>query len=92
MKSSITALVICTVASALAGCAGQEATAPVPAQVAAAGAPSSGSFVLNSTSTSLQNPANVDFPGATGRTIVPGNNSTIAGDALATWQMQTGTP
>jgi hypothetical protein len=27
-------------------------------------------------------------PGSTGRTIVPGNNSTIAGDAVATEQQQ----
>ena len=29
-------------------------------------------------------------PGYTGRTIVPGNNSTIAGDAAATRMQQTG--
>ncbi|HYZ24019.1 MAG TPA: hypothetical protein VE690_17865 [Rhodopila sp.] len=29
-----------------------------------------------------------DSPGWTGRTIVPGNNSTIAGDAEATYQQQ----
>jgi hypothetical protein len=27
-------------------------------------------------------------PGSTGRTIIPGNNSTIAGDAVATEQQQ----
>jgi hypothetical protein len=35
-------------------------------------------------------PTNPDVPGATGRTIVPGNTSTIAGDALATRTQQTG--
>jgi hypothetical protein len=92
MNRSIAALVLCTVAWALAGCADPEASTPVPAKVAAVAAPSSGPFVLTSTGTSLQNPANLSVPGATGRTIVPGNNSTISGDALATWQVQTGTP
>lgn len=34
--------------------------------------------------------SNPNVPGATGRTIIPGNNSTIAGDAEATRQQQTG--
>jgi uncharacterized iron-regulated membrane protein len=33
---------------------------------------------------------NPNVPGATGRTIVPGDNSTIAGDAAATRAQQTG--
>jgi hypothetical protein len=34
--------------------------------------------------------SNPNVPGATGRTIIPGNNSTITGDAEATRQQQTG--
>jgi hypothetical protein len=34
--------------------------------------------------------ANPNVPGATGRTIVRGDNSTIAGDALATEMQRTG--
>jgi hypothetical protein len=34
--------------------------------------------------------ANPNFPGATGRVIVPGDNSTIAGDEAATHMEQTG--
>jgi hypothetical protein len=34
--------------------------------------------------------ANPNVPGATGTTIVPGDNSTIAGDAEATRTQQTG--
>jgi len=35
--------------------------------------------------------ANPNVPGATGRSIVPGDNSTIAGDANATEEQRTGT-
>jgi hypothetical protein len=37
------------------------------------------------------NAANPNVPGATGRTIIRGNNSTIAGDAAATRMQRTGT-
>lgn len=37
-----------------------------------------------------QDASNPNVPGATGRTIVPGDPSTIAGDAQATRMMQTG--
>ena len=39
---------------------------------------------------SAGNPADPNTPGATGRTIVRGDNSTIAGDAQATRMQQTG--
>jgi hypothetical protein len=39
----------------------------------------------------ITNPADdPNVPGATGRVIVPGDNSTIAGDSLATLMQRTG--
>jgi hypothetical protein len=66
--------------SACAAARGAEATGvrPAPSMTASVTAP--------------ENPAqNPNVPGATGRTIVVGNHSTIAGDEGATRNQQTGT-
>jgi alpha/beta hydrolase fold len=60
----------------------QASTAPI----------ASSSVTLSSVSTEgcASDVTNPNIPGATGRTIVPGDNSTIAGDALATQMRRTG--
>jgi hypothetical protein len=57
--------------------------------------PSSKTLAFNSQGTisntvPVFSPANLGVPGATGRAIIPGNKSTISGDAAATRTQQTG--
>jgi hypothetical protein len=93
MNRYVATLIVFNALLGLVGCANPVSTgASAPAPMASSSSPASSSFVLTSTGSSVQAADNPLIPGATGRTIVPGNNSTIAGDQSATWQQRTGTP
>ena len=62
---------------------------PTPASTASI-ASSSVRLGSESTNGGASDVTNPNIPGATGRTIVLGDNSTIAGDALATEMQRTG--
>ena len=89
-------MIVLSAAMTLAMGTAAYAGAPEPAAYAPQSPAASSALALNSPGTinsavpifSAPNPANV--PGGTGRTIVRGNNSTIAGDAEATRMQQTG--
>ena len=70
------------------------AASPSPVSRSTAGSmnsPSSASLAYSSDNESITNyAANPNIPGATGRVIVRGDNSTIAGDEAATKMEQTG--
>jgi hypothetical protein len=53
-------------------------------------ASNSAPFTLNSSATAFQAEDNPSVPGATGRSVVSGDNSTIAGDEMATELQRTG--
>ncbi len=71
------------------------AASPQPAPYAPPSSAPSNALAFNSQGTitstvPIFSAANPNVPGATGRTIALGNNSTIAGDAEATRMQQTG--
>jgi hypothetical protein len=78
-----------TFALGSAAYAGTPATVTSPAPSAKAPALHATSTYSN-TSSLFGDAANPDVPGATGRTIVPGSNSTITGDSMATQMERTG--
>lgn len=89
MTRIITAFTVLTVALGTAAFAGTTA----PAASASGHQPAPASLTYSSRNTTYR-PAsmamNPTVPGATGSTIVPGDNSTIAGDAKATQMERTG--
>jgi hypothetical protein len=89
MTKFATALTVMTFALGGAAYAGTPATATSPAASAKSPTPHT-TATYSSTSSLFGDAANPDFPGATGRTIVPGSNSTIAGDSMATQMERTG--
>jgi hypothetical protein len=82
MKRTAATLTAFGFAVALSGCAGA-----YNADVSAATAPSSSMVAGPGAGPADQNPY---VPGATGRAIVPGDSSTISGDAAATLMQRTG--
>jgi hypothetical protein len=86
MNKMITALASLSLALGTAACAS------TPQPVSSAATPSSYAALGsgNATTAGTTDAANPNVPGATGRTIVPGDNSTIAGDAEATEMFRTG--
>jgi hypothetical protein len=89
MTKFVTALTALTFALGAAAYAGTPSRTPSPASAPAKSpAPQPTSLTYSSTSTPF-GAADPDVPGATGHTIVPGNNSTIAGDAEATQMERT---
>jgi hypothetical protein len=90
MAKFVTALTAMTFALGAAAYAGTPATVKTPAASANSPAPQPTSLSYSSTSSPFVDAANPNLPGATGRTIVPGDNSTIAGDAMATQMERTG--
>jgi hypothetical protein len=89
MTKFATALTAMTFALGSAAYAGTPATATSSAASAKSPTPHA-TATYSSTSSLFGDAANPDFPGATGRTIVPGSNSTISGDAMATQMERTG--
>ncbi len=87
MNRSITTLIALTGILGLAGCAGAVSPSGSAASpVASASSP----YTLNSSSTAFQADDNPVVPGATGRAVVSGDNSSIAGDETATELQRTG--
>lgn len=80
------ALCLVLATAAYAGTPSPDGSTPVRSKTLALN--SQGSVV---SSVPIFSAANPNVPGATGRVIVRGNNSTIAGDAAATRMQQTGT-
>jgi hypothetical protein len=90
MAKFVTTLTVMTLALGTAAYAGTPATVKSPAASANSPTPQSTSLSYSSTSSPFVDAANPNVPGATGQTIVPGDNSTIAGDAMATQIERTG--
>ena len=94
MSKTVTAVTLLAVALGVAACAN------VPSDVTQQTAPSAANSsspqqsaltYYNGTISPFDGAAsNPDVPGATGRTIVPGDNSTINGDSWATQMERTG--
>jgi hypothetical protein len=84
MNRVTTTLTAFGLALALAGCTGMSGPS-------AAASTSSSANIVAGPGAGVSNPVkNPDVPGATGNSIVPGDNSTIAGDAAATIMQRTG--
>jgi hypothetical protein len=90
MTKFVTTLTVLTFSLGAAAYAGTPATLTSPAASAKSPAPQSTSLTYSNTISLFGSAANPDVPGATGRTIVPGSNSTIAGDTMATQMERTG--
>jgi hypothetical protein len=90
MTKFVTTLTVMTFALGAAAYAGTPATVKSPAVSANSPATQSTSLTYSSTISPFGDAANPNVPGATGRTIVPGDNSTIAGDAMDTQMERTG--
>jgi hypothetical protein len=90
MAKFVTALTVMTFALGAAAYAGTPATVKSPAASANSPAPQSTSLTYSNTISMFGDAANPSAPGATGRTIVPGDNSTVAGDAMATQMERSG--
>jgi hypothetical protein len=94
MNRMITALTVFSVSLGTAAYAGAPSSAS-PSEILPRPAPSSPATTqtYSSQSTMFRQAGqanNPNVPGATGHTILPGNNSTVAGDRLATQMEQTG--
>ena len=90
MTRIMTALTILTLALGSAAHAGAPSSVAPPTS-AAANSPMPASRAYSSGSRMISSyAADPNFPGATGRVIVRGDNSTIAGDEAATQMEQTG--
>jgi hypothetical protein len=90
MTRIMTALTILTLALGSAAHAGTPSSV-LPQTAASTNSPTPTSSAYSSESRMLRGyAANPNFPGATGRVIVRGDNSTIAGDEAATQMEQTG--
>ncbi len=92
MGKIVTGLTVLTLALGAAAHAGTPAgVTPTSATSAKSSSPPATSLTYSSTSSlfdgGVENPTT---PGATGRVIVPGSNSTIAGDSMATQMERTG--
>jgi hypothetical protein len=85
MAKFVTALTVLTFALGAAAYAGTPSTS-TPATAGAANVPAQqpASLTYSNTVPLFGDAANPNVPGATGRTLVPGSNSTIAGDSMAT--------
>jgi hypothetical protein len=82
MNRLVAPLIAFGLVASLIGCSG------TPGYTPAAAVPPSTAMAAND---GISNPAeDPDVPGATGRVIVPGNNSTINGDYEATVMQRTG--
>ena len=101
MNNSVSTLIALTGILCLAGCGDTSSpSASTSSTLAATSSPSaaaqspvasnSSPYTLNSSATVFEAEDNPDVPGATGRAIVPGDNSTIAGDMAATELQRTG--
>jgi len=88
MNRSIITAIVFNALLGLAGCADMASTGATASVPAASASPP---FILTSSGSNVQAADNPLVPGATGRTIVPGDNSTIAGDQAATSLQRTGT-
>ena len=90
MTRIMTALTILTLALGSAAYAGAPSSVlPPTAASANSPTPTSGAYISESRMISSY-ATNPNFPGATGRVIVRGDNSTIAGDEAAKQMEQTG--
>jgi hypothetical protein len=85
MAKFVTALTVLTFALGAAAYAGTPST-PTSATAGSPNAPAqqSTSLTYSNTVSLFGDASNPNVPGATGRTIVPGSNSTIAGASAAT--------
>jgi hypothetical protein len=95
MNRMITALTVMSFAlgaAAYAGTPSRDAATPVaPSQSSSAPSSAASRLTYSSESIFAGGPAsNPNVPGATGRSIVLGNHSTIAGDSAATQMERTG--
>jgi hypothetical protein len=84
MNKIVTSLAACGVALSLVGCASVSGAQP------AASVSSSSNMVAGPGAGATNSAENPDVPGATGRSIVPGDNSSLSGDAAATMMQRTG--
>jgi hypothetical protein len=91
MAKFVTALTALTFALGAAAYAGTPSiSTPAPAGSANASVRQSTSLTYSNAVPLFGDASNPDVPGATGRTIVPGTNSTITGDSMATQMERTG--
>ena len=91
-SGSLRPILAATVLSALMMTGAMAQTTPSTGQMPTPPAdrmPASDSTSNKRTTTGSSDAANPRTPGATGTTIVPGNNSSVAGDADATRRQQT---
>jgi hypothetical protein len=84
MNKIVTSLAACGVALSLVGCANISGSSP------SASVSSSANMVAGPGVGAGDTAANPNVPGATGRAIVPGDNSSLSGDAAATLMQRTG--
>ncbi len=92
MGKVVTVLTALTLAMGTAAYAGTPVSVNRAAPVSTQGQSQQASSLTYSNTSSLfdAGAGNPDVPGATGRTIVPGTSSTIAGDSMATNMERTG--
>ena len=90
MSKFVTALTVLTFSLGAAAYAGTPATVTSPAASSRSPAPQRTSLTYSNTIPLFGDAANPNVPGATGRTIVRGTSSTIAGDAMTTNMERTG--